>query len=82
MSDADRLDAIEEALMRLQSEVEQLDDALRTQARNHDELARRVEKLERRLARVEPDADSSDVDGDGDGDEQTNPSQMDTDRHG
>lgn len=61
MSDADRLDAIEEALMRLQSEVEQLDDALRAQARNHDELTRRVEQLERRLARVEPDADSDDA---------------------
>ncbi len=61
MSDADRLDAIEEALMRLQSEVEQLDEALRTQARNDDELTRRVEQLERRLARVEPDADSDDA---------------------
>lgn len=55
MSDADRLDAIEEALMRLQTEIEQLDDALRTQTRSHDELARRVEHLERRLARLEPD---------------------------
>ncbi len=55
MSDSERLDAIEEALMRLQTEIEQLDVAVRTQTQSHDELARRVEQLERRLARLEPD---------------------------
>jgi type II secretory pathway component PulJ len=62
--------------MHLQTEIEQLDDAVRTQARSQDELTRRLEQLERRLARLEPDADSSG------GNEQADPSQMDTDQHG
>lgn len=57
MSDRDRLDAIEEALMRLESEIEQLDQALRAQARDRDALTQRVERLECRLARLEPDED-------------------------
>lgn len=59
MSDDDRFDAIEETLMRLQGELEQLDEAVRAQARAHDALTRRVEQLERRLTRLEPDEDPS-----------------------
>lgn len=59
MSDDARLDAIEETLMRLQSELEQLDDTVQAQARGHDALARRVDQLERRLARLEPDEDEN-----------------------
>lgn len=58
MSDDERFDSIEETLMRLQSELEQLDDAVRAQTRTHDALAQRVDQLERRLARLEPDEDA------------------------
>ncbi len=60
MSDDARLDAIEEALMRLQGELEQLDGAVQAQTRAHDALAHRVEQLERRLTRLEPDEDEAD----------------------
>lgn len=60
MSERERLDAIEEALMRLQTEIEQLDDAVRTQTQAHDQFARRIEQLEHRLARLEPDTDNGD----------------------
>ena len=46
MSDSERLDAIEEALMRLQTEIEQLDAAVRAQTQRHDELTARVERLD------------------------------------
>lgn len=55
MSDSERLDAIEEALMRLQTEIEQLDAAVRTQTERHDQLAARIDRLEGRLAHLEPD---------------------------
>jgi prefoldin subunit 5 len=55
MSDPERLDAIEEALMRLQTEIEQLDAAVRAQTEAHDELTTRIDRLERRLTRLEPD---------------------------
>ncbi len=42
MSEQNRLDAIEEALMRMQSELEQLDEAVQAQSRAHDTLARRA----------------------------------------
>jgi prefoldin subunit 5 len=60
MSDPERLDAIEEALMRLQTEIEQLDTAVRAQTQAHDELAARIDRLERRISRLEPDEDPGD----------------------
>ncbi|MEX0606824.1 MAG: hypothetical protein WD382_02305 [Halofilum sp. (in: g-proteobacteria)] len=57
MSDDNRLDAIEETLMRMQSELEQLDEAVQAQARAHDALARRAAQLEHRLTQLEPTQD-------------------------
>jgi len=54
----ERLDAIEEQLMRLQHELEQLDATVQGQAAAHDRLAQRCDQLERRLAKIEPDADA------------------------
>lgn len=55
MKAEERLDAIEEQLMRLQHEVEQLDATVQGQAAAHDRLAQRCDQLERRLAKIEPD---------------------------
>lgn len=57
MTADERLDAIEEKLMRLQHELEQLDATVQGQAATHDRLHQRFEQLERRLARLEPDDD-------------------------
>lgn len=58
MKAEERLDAIEERLMRLQHDFEQLDATVQGQAAAHDRLVQRCEQLERRLAKLEPDADS------------------------
>ena len=58
MKAEERLDAIEEQLMRLQHEIEQLDATVQGQAAAHDRLAQRCDQLERRLAKIEPDADA------------------------
>lgn len=49
MSDGERLDTLEERLMRLQVEIEELDDALRDHIAARYDLARRVARLEARL---------------------------------
>lgn len=51
MSDGARLDVVEERLMQLQREIEALDAALRDEVAARDELARRLARLEARLAR-------------------------------
>lgn len=51
MSDGGRLDVVEERLMQLQREIEALDAALRDEVAARDELARRLARLEARLAR-------------------------------
>lgn len=58
MKAEERLDAIEERLMRLQHDFEQLDATVQGQAAAHDRLAQRCEQLERRLAKLEPEGDS------------------------
>ena len=57
MKAEERLDAIEEQLMRLQHEIEQPDATVQGQAAAHDRLAQRCDQLERRIAKIEPDAD-------------------------
>lgn len=51
MSDGARLDVVEERLMQLQREIEALDAALRDEVAARDDLARRLARLEARLAR-------------------------------
>ncbi len=58
MKTEERLDAIEERLMRLQHDFEQLDATLQGQAAAQDRLVQRCERLERRLAKLEPEGDS------------------------
>lgn len=60
MSAGERLDAVEEKLMQLQLEVEELDNALRGQIAAHDGLARRVARLESRLASDDGDESAGD----------------------
>lgn len=50
MSEDARLDAVEERLMQLQREIEALDAALRDEVAARDDLARRLARLEARLA--------------------------------
>ena len=57
MTADERLDAIEETLMRLQHELEQLDATVQGQAAAQERLHQRCDQLERRLARLEPDAE-------------------------
>jgi chromosome segregation ATPase len=59
MKTDERLDVIEERLMRLQHELEQLDATVQGQAAAHDRLVQRCDQLERRLASIEPDSDSA-----------------------
>lgn len=63
MSDAERLDAVEEKLMQLQLEIEELDNALKGHIAAHDQLARRVEQVEARLERAEAGAEDAESDG-------------------
>ncbi|MFW5970313.1 MAG: SlyX family protein [Halofilum sp. (in: g-proteobacteria)] len=58
MKAEERIDTIEERLMRLQHELEQLDATVQGQAAAHDRLAQRCDQLERRLARFESGDDS------------------------
>jgi len=49
MSHDERLAAVEEALMRIQADLEHLDDVVRSQAEAQAALQQRIEHLERRL---------------------------------
>lgn len=49
MSEGERLDAVEERLMRLQLELEELDNALRDHIGAQENLARRIARIEARL---------------------------------
>lgn len=55
MNDEERIAAAEEHIMRLQRDHEQLDEVIRTQADTIDQLLRRLDQLEQRLAKFEPD---------------------------
>lgn len=54
MSDEERIAAAEEHIMRLQHDQELLDRVIRGQADTIDKLVKRLDQLERRLARFEP----------------------------
>jgi len=54
MNDEERIAAAEEHIMRLQHDQQQLDEVIRTQADTIDQLLRRQDQLEQRLARLEP----------------------------
>ena len=59
MSTAGRLAALEETVDWLRHELEQLDATARAQAAAQDRLLQRLERLERRLDRIEQGAGNS-----------------------
>ena len=53
MTEADRIDALEEKLGWLQHELEQLSTSVHAQAVAHERLEQRLTRIERRLERLE-----------------------------